>query len=632
MIVAMAGQPNSGKSTLFNQIAGYKASTSLGRTVTCQKTTVHFMGQNLDIVDLPGTYSLTSFDAAELEARKYLLKNEADVIINVMDASLLSRSLEFTIQLSELGIPMIVCLNMIDEAERKGISINSEALHSILGVAVVPTVATKGKGVRDVFQAAINSGKSQRRPERIEYSKDVEEIIESLGRELGYIHAEGVPPRVLYLKLLEHDEYFLGYVEPSKVETVKKYQKMLEDSHGRPSDVVISSERHAQAMNISEKASIITEPKVSLRDRVDSILMHKYGGYISLAVILYLFFNIIFGIGDKLESLISSIVEPLIDYLPYYFGGIILVLIQGAVRGLTGGIGIVLPYLVPFLIGLAVMEETRYLPRIAFLTDAFLHKIGLHGKAVIPLILGYGCTVPAIMCTRILESKRERFITATISTFIPCAARTTIILGLVAFFISPNAALALYIFNIGVLILIGLVLSQLMPETSLGLILEIPPYQIPSVKRVLLRVWLEVREFIYIAWPFLIGGSVLLSFLTYMGLDSTINTILSPLTLLLGLPASVGIVLIFGMLKRELSLVMLIQVLGTSHLLNVLTRTQILTFTVFVVFYIPCLATLSVLAKEFGLKKTGYIAVITLGLAVLLAVLVRIGGSLFAFW
>ncbi len=632
MIIAMAGQPNSGKSTLFNQVAGYRTVTSNfpGKTVKYTRSTVRFSGQMVDIVDLPGTYSLTSFDLAELEARKYLLKNEADVVINVVDASLLSRSLELTIQISELDVPTVLCLNMIDEAERKGIRIDTEHLEDILGIPVVSTVAVKGKGIREVFQAAIKTARTRKRPKRIEYSKDIEEIVSRLEREIGEEYQKlEVPLRLLALKLLENDQYFFDCVEnPEVLQKVADYQQELEKSHGRPSDVVISSERHAQAMNIFETVATVTEPEISLRDRLDDVLMHKYLGYISLAVILYAFFNIVFGIGQALESFVLDFFGSITPQLSQYVGGLSLNVVEGAIEGFAGGVGIVLPYLVPFLIGLALLEDIGYLPRIAFLMDTFLHRIGLHGKAIIPVILGYGCTVPAIMATRILESDRDRFITAVISTLIPCAARTTIILGLVAFFISPNAALGIYVFNLVVIVILGLILSRFMPEITPGLILEMPAYHVPSIKSVLLKTWLRTREFIYIAWPLLMGGSIFLSFMNYYGLDVHVNKALSPLTLILGLPAAVGVTLVFGVFKKELSLVMLIQAMGTSRLLEVLTRTQILTFTVFVIFYIPCVATLGVLAKEFGVKRMAYIAVLTIAVATFLALLVRVGGTI----
>ena len=633
MIIAMAGQPNSGKSTLFNQIAGYKTVTSNfpGKTVKYTKTAVRFSGRILDIVDLPGTYSLTSFDLAEVEARKYLMKNEADVVVNVVDASLLSRSLELTIQITELNVPMVLCLNMMDEAERKGIHIDTHRLEEILGVPVVSAIAVKGKGIREVFQAAIKTAETRKKPRKIEYSKDIEDIVTELGKTIKDESEKlDIPSRLFALKLLENDQYFLKYMKtPQMLETVRNLQGELEEGHGRPSDVVISSERHAQAMNIFESVTTVTEPEISVRDRLDDVLMHKYIGYLSLAVILYGLFNIVFGIGQVLEAVILDFFESVTPQLAVYLDGLSLNLAEGILEGFAGGVGIVLPYLVPFLIGLALLEDVGYLPRIAFLMDTFLHRIGLHGKAIIPVILGYGCTVPAIMATRILESDRDRFITAAISTLIPCAARTTIILGLVAFFISANAALGLYIFNMIVIVALGLVLSRFMPEITPGLILEMPSYHVPSLKSVLLKTWLRVREFIYIAWPLLIGGSIVLSVLSYTGLDSYVNRVLSPLTLLLGLPAAVGITLVFGILKKELSLVMLIQALGTSRLLDVLTKTQILTFSVFVIFYVPCVATLGVLAKEFGMKRMGYITAITVGIATFLALLVRIGGIFF---
>ncbi len=634
MKIAMAGQPNSGKSTLFNQIAGYKTVTSNfpGKTVKYTETKVRFGGQILNIVDLPGTYSLTSFDLAELEARKYLLSKEATVVVNVVDASLLSRSLELTLQISELETPIVLCLNMMDEAERKGVHIDCDALSHILGIPVVPTIAVKGKGIREVFQAAVSLGETQKLPSKITYSKDIENVVSDLEPVLASECKKlGIPQRLLALKLLENDHYFMKCIEtPAVLEKVKQCQKSLEHSHGKPSDVVISSERHAMTMNIFEEVSTVTEPEISIRDKLDDLLMHRYLGYVALAVILYAFFNIVFGIGQFLESYILEFFESFIPYLSTYFSGLFLAFIEGVVEGFGGGVGIVLPYLVPFLLGLALLEDIGYLPRIAFLMDTFLHRIGLHGKAIIPIILGYGCTVPAIMGTRILESERDRFITATISTLIPCAARTTIILGLVAFFISPNAALGIYIFNLIIIVLLGLVLSRFLPEITPGLILEMPSYQVPSLKSIALKTWLRVKEFIYIAWPLLIGGSIVLSYLNYTGVDYYINQVLSPLTILLGLPVVVGITLIFGILKKELSLVMLIQAMGTSHLLTVLTRTQILTFTVFVIFYVPCIATLGVLYREFGFKKMIAITSLTVGLATVLALMVRIGGALFS--
>ena len=213
-------------------------------------------------------------------------------------------------------------------------------------------------------------------------------------------------------------------------------------------------------------------------------------------------------------------------------------------EGLAGGIAIVLPFLVPFLFGLAFLEDVGYLPRIAFLMDAFLHKIRLHGKAIIPLILGNVCTVPPIKATRILESERDRFIASVLTTMIPCAARITIIFGLVAFYLGARAAMFVYVLNIIVVDISGKILSNLLPEITPGMIMEIPDYHIPYMKVLLAKVWLRMKEFIIIAWPLLIVGSVALSLLKYWDLERFINQLISPITLLLGLPVAVGVTLI----------------------------------------------------------------------------------------
>ncbi|MFH1938768.1 MAG: ferrous iron transport protein B [bacterium] len=633
MKIALMGQPNSGKSTVFNDVAGYKAITSNfpGKTVKYTLTKFNLLGQTIELVDLPGTYSLTSFDLAELEARKYLLKGNVDVVINVIDASLLSRSLELTLQLLELKLPMVICLNMIDEAERKGIGIDIEKLSKVFGVPVVPAVAIKGKGIKELFSTAYKVGEKKKIGKTISFSKDVEDVITQLSIQIKKKQIDqefNVPERFLALKYLENDSYFMENYEKKNNNLFKEivhFQNILKETHGRQSDVVISSERHHLSMNIYESVVSLTRPHIGLIDYLDNILMHPFLGYISLGLIFYLFFNLIFGVGKMVE-------EPLLDYfyrlIPLLEKSInpstlSFSIISGIIQGLAGGIAIVLPYLFPFLFGLAILEDLGYLPRIAFLLDAFLHKIGLHGKAIIPFILGYGCTVPAIMATRILESERDRFITSVLATMIPCAARMTIIFALVAFYINPKAAFAIYILNIIVIALSGKILSRLLPEITPGMILEIPAYHTPSIKVVLAKTWLRMKEFIFVAWPLLIVGSTILSLLQYYKTDMLINNLFSPLTSLLGLPLVVGTTLIFGVLRKELSMLMLIQAIGTSNVAAVMSTTQIMTFTIFVIFYVPCIATIAVLWKEIGSKRTLFTIAFTSILAIILATITR---------
>ncbi|HNR66314.1 MAG TPA: nucleoside recognition domain-containing protein, partial [Atribacterota bacterium] len=379
-------------------------------------------------------------------------------------------------------------------------------------------------------------------------------------------------------------------------------------------------------MDIYETVVTITKPRMELKSYLDNIFMHPVLGYISLIAILYLFFNFVFYLGNLLEEPLLGFFYQFLPLIEEKLGHNLLLfnIVSGIIQGIAGGIAIVLPYLFPFLLGLAFLEDVGYLPRIAFLMDTFLHRIGLHGKAIIPLILGYGCTVPAVMATRILESERDRLIASILTTMIPCAARITIIFGLVAFYLGPKAALFVYILNIIVVAISGKILSQMMPEITPGMIMEIPSYHIPSPKVLLAKVWLRMKEFIVIAWPLLIIGSIALSLLKYWKLEYFINELISPVTLLLGLPIAVGVTLIFGILRKELSMIMLVQALGVTDISLVMNAAQIMTFTIFVLFYVPCAATIAVLIREIGGEKTVFTVLFTFLIALILATATRL--------
>jgi ferrous iron transport protein B len=275
---------------------------------------------------------------------------------------------------------------------------------------------------------------------------------------------------------------------------------------------------------------------------------------------------------------------------------------------------------------MAVLEDVGYLARAGFLLDTFMHRIGLHGKSVAPFILGFGCNVPAVTATRILESRRDRVLTSLLIPFIPCSARTTIILALIAYFLGPLGALGFYAANIILLAVLGRILSSFFKEDSPGLILEIPSLKRPRPKSVLLKVYIQLKSFVRFAWPLLIGGSILLSLIQFFGWDRTINVLLKPLTTgLLGLPAALGVTLIFGFLRKELSLLMMLQALGVSYadLPGAVSTEQMIVFTVFVSLFIPCLSTLAMLAKESGGKVALASAALSLVVAVVVSVAVR---------
>ncbi len=636
MKIVMAGQPNSGKSTIFNAVAGYRSVTANfpGATVTYTSSMVRLNRKVAELVDLPGCYSLSSTNEAELEIRKILLTQSVDSIINVVDASQLGRGLTLTLELMELDIPLVLCLNMMDEAARKGIHIDIIKLSELLGIPIEPVVATKNIGVRKLFTTAakVSGRKMQHRQKHLICQRDVEEMILELSTA---IKANGsnnntVTPRFLAIKLLEEDDYFIDRVRQSNgsllLQKAQQLRKQLAENRGRSPDTVMAMERSAAAMEIFRRVTAIRHPKRDWREGLDNIIMHKIWGYVIMMMILVGFFYSVFGVGAFIETPLLEVFEKLETYLGKLLGteGILFAILKSGLYGVSGGVAIVLPYLIPFLIGLTILEDLGYLPRAAFLMDAFMHRIGLHGTAIIPAVLGYGCSVPAVMATRILPDRRDKIIAAVVATLIPCSARSVVILGLAAYYLGAGAALFVYLLNIVVIALTGRALSALMPGVSPGMIMEVPRYQCPGANAVLKKVWFRIREFVIIAWPLLIAGSIILGIVEYYQWDSLVNKLLFPLTWALGLPAVLGTTLIFGILRKELSLIMLMQALGTTQVLTVMTPAQIMVFTIFITFYIPCVATIAVLIKELGRRWAGAVVGITLVLAMVLALAARL--------
>lgn len=585
-------------------------------------------GQIAELIDLPGAYSLTAGSPAESATRDFLLHEEIDAVINVVDASVLSRSLELTLQLLELGLPVVVCLNMIDEAHRKGIRIDANKLRSELGVPVVETVAAEGLGIHELFEKALEQAGNPPAESRLRYHHDTEAVVARLSAwlEPNLTRQGCLPPRLLAIKLLEGDEHLLGLASTAVREHALQARLQLAAARGRPAEDVIESERHALSMELFESAARVGEVVRDVRERLDLLLTHKVWGYVFLGLILAVFFGAVYGVGSLLEPPLLGLFDAAgaVATRSLGTGTLAQTLAGGLLHGLAGGVAIVLPYLVPFLIGMALLEDAGYLPRVAFLMDSLMHRIGLHGVAIIPAILGYGCSVPAVMATRILSSARDRFIAAVISTLVPCSARTTVILGLVAFFLGPLWALLIYALNVAVAAASGKLLSALMPETSPGLILEVPPYHVPKLSIVLRKTWLRLREFIVVAWPVLIAGSLLLSLAQHYRWDALVNRGLAPLTAMLGLPEVVGTTLIFGILRKELSMVMLVQALGTPQVLSAMSASQIAVFTLFITFYIPCVATLAALVRETGWRLTVGVAAYSLLVATVIGVAARL--------
>lgn len=590
-------------------------------------------GRVFNIIDLPGTYSLNPSDPAEKVVLTHLFREKPDLIINVVDASILGRSLELTLELIELEYPMIVALNMVDLAEKKGMEIDPEKLEQFLDVPVILTIASHGRGIKELLEKALQTLENGKHPSFLKWSKDVDEKIEELERKIPEDFPVVANRRFTAIKMIEAGKLLFNKMLKEINLPLKKsldgVRYDLEKMHNSPAYEVVAAERHHLALKIFEESTHVRRGiKISWLKKIDDIIMHPLLGYLILLGVFLGFFLIIFKIGNPIEEALLNPLNSLRSFLSIKLGtSFFFYLADGLLQGVGGGVAIVLPYFIPLLFLMSLLEDVGYLARAGFLMDTFMHHIGLHGKSVSPFILGFGCNVPAIVSTRILESRRDRIITSLLVPFIPCSARTTIILALVAFYLGPLWALGFYVFNIILLAVLGRLITLFFKTPSPGLILEIPSLKIPSLKNIIRKTVFQLKSFLKFAWPILIAGSVVLGVLQFLNLDKFINLILSPLVEKgLGLPQELGVTLVFGFLRKELSLIMMLQALGVAYqdLLTIISKQQLIVFTVFISFFIPCLSTVAILWKEIG-KKVALISMgLNTGVAILVSLIVRL--------
>jgi len=642
LVIALAGNANVGKSVIFNHLTGLHQHIGNwpGKTVEKAEGTLHYKGHTIDIIDLPGIYSLSTFSIEELISRVYIAVERPDLVINVVDASVLERNLFFTLQLLELETPMVIALNQVDMAKKKGIEINYKKLEKALGVPVVPTVATRGTGLYELLQKSVETiEEGETNPAKMKYGGEVEERIEALSELVKKVHYP-YPARWTAVKLLEKDEQVereIREINPEIISAAEKFADEIEDIHDHSGSTVITSERYEIAGCIARDVQSIVPPiKPPMRERLHALTTHKILGYPILAISLLSIFYFIFTFGDGTSGLLTDLLYRLEPIFESILGsGIVEKLIWGGVmEGIIAGVTIVLPYIIPFYFILYLLEDSGHLSRIAFLVDNLMHKIGLHGKAFIPLMLGYGCNVPACLGCRIMETERERLIAGFVTTLVPCAAQTAIILGLVGSFVGINWALALYIINLVILFLLGRLAFKALPGEPTALIMEMHDYRVPHMQTVLKQTWFRLMEFVKIAFPLIIVGSLLIKLAEVVGLLKPIAGLLSPITVAwLGLPAITGIALIFGVLRKELTLIMLANLFETSNFAEVpgFGSVEMIVFTLVTMFYIPCIATIAALVREFGWKKALFItafeivfAIVIGGVAYRLLMLARI--------
>lgn len=644
LTIALAGNPNVGKSSVFNTLTGMGVETANypGKTVEVNMATTSLDGKKIGIIDLPGTYALGAVSEDQWVARQGVLDGQPDVVVMVVDANTLARNLYMVLQFLELGFPMVIALNIMDVARKEGRSIDIDALSRRLGVPIVPTVANRGEGLDELVATAARVARNRIKPvpADISFGHDIESPIAELVagiRDAGISDPYNLPRRALAILLLEGDAEFIEITSGMPgwqpvLDLARDLRGRIEAEHGQPAGTRIAGERHALAGLITDDVETIeAREKRRLGESLWGLTTRPLTGGPILLAVLGVIFVMMFYVGDTLATLMSdfwaeSIEPPIAEVLFSLMGenGLSLTLLW-AVKGIEAALTVGIPFVLVFYLLLAFLEDTGYLNSVAFLTDSVMHKFGLHGRAIIPIVAGAGCNVPAIIGTRVLTTMRERILAGTLIVLVPCSARTAVIFGAVAFYAGWKAALVLYAILIAVWVLVGLGLNQVMAGSPTGLVMEMFPFRLPHLKTIFKKTWFRFKAFVYMAVPILIVGSLILGALYELDLLQSLSAPLSPVIEgWMGLPAVAGLTLVMGILRKELALQLLIALAIVEagpqvqdNLLVIMDKGQLFVFALVTAIYIPCAATIAALARELGWRRAILIMVFTIALAVL---------------
>ncbi len=653
--IALAGNPNVGKSVIFNQLTGLSQTIGNwpGKTIERMEGSLEFLGYHFNIVDLPGIYSLSTYSLEEIVSRDYIVSDNVDLIVNVIDATNLERNLFFTFQLLELKIPMIIAINQMDMLQKRNRDLDFNKLAQMFKLPVIPLVAVHGKRVHEILEVAIElyNNKDYTFPDLsllLTFGKEIENKLAILTDKLleypDILRKSGYPPRFLVIKLLENDEEIISIVEDIKynrdlIETVDLFRRNLEDFHGEDIQTIISSEIYNNINKVIEEVLIEKSQKertkMNLVNWIDHLTTHSFFGYLILLIVLLGTYFFTFTIGDFLGGIIDEIYSALTELVHTTFDEnypLIQIIWDGAGGGFFGALSGVLVYVVPFFLIIEILQDSGYLPRAAFLMDRAMHSLGVHGKTVIPMILGFGCNVPACAGCRIMETEREKKISIALTSLVPCAAVMTVVMGLVGRYLGLGWVGFLFIINFSVVLLMGRILNKFMSGRCTELIMEMHEYRAPNFEVIIKQTWLRSKEFVYKALPIIILLGIGLEILVIFNILLPINIILSPITVFwLGLPIVTGVFLIYGILRKELTLVLLVlfaENMGMT-LIDLLTPIQMITFSLVTMLYVPCFATIIIIAKQTSWKYALQISFLEISIALLIGGIFHFGFAIF---
>ncbi|MCM8804367.1 MAG: ferrous iron transport protein B [Candidatus Omnitrophica bacterium] len=627
-IVAIVGNPNTGKTTIFNALTGSRQKIGNWPGVTVEKKEGYYIYKNIkfNVIDLPGTYTLTGESEDQKIAIDFLIQNKSDILIVVANGLNLERSLYFLILLRELHKNIIVDLNMVDLAEKEGINYDLLHLEKLLKVKFVKTVGNKNIGIENLKEEIYKRCKEPTSEFFIfnygeEIEKSISEIIDIIKEfNLSY------PKRFLALKILEKDEYFINLINFENYKKINDLIVKLEKFFNKPIERVLIEKRYGIIHGIVKETLIgrKKELKIEITEKVDKILTNNFSGPLIFFLIMFLIFDLIFVFGGPLENFLELILEKLKNFFVKSDLSVwIISLINDGIISGVGSVILFLPKIFLFFFLFSILEDTGYIARAAIVADRLMHKIGLHGKSAIPSILGFGCNVPAIMGTRILEGKKDKILTSISIPFMSCSARLPVYLLFTSIFFKENQGIiifSLYLFGIIVGILsIKIFGSVFLKEESLPLIIELPPFRIPYWKNILIETWTRTKYFLKKAGTIIFVGALVLWLLSYFpdpnnyGGESNfigrLGSFISPIFKFSGFGFwQAGVALIFGIYAKELVVGTFGTLFGFENLSNTLSiyfsPISAYAFMIMSLLYMPCLATFLVLKREIGIKWT----------------------------
>ena len=647
--VALVGNPNCGKTSLFNIASGSHEHVGnySGVTVDAKEGNFEYGGYKFVIVDLPGTYSISGFSPEELYVRRNLVEETPDIVVNVVDSSNLERNLYLTTQLIDMNLRVVMALNMFDELKARGDELDIKTLGQLLGMPLVPTVSKSGEGIHDLFDKVIelyeNPDPQIARHIHINHGPELEQSIDRVklaiqkNEDIRYKYST----RYLAIRFLENDKEVAGIIDtlPNKDEIIAarfEEQKRFEAIMGVSTESAIIDAKYAfvkGALTETYRPGKIKREHRSLTDKIDAIVTNKWLAFPIFFLLLYIVFFGTFTLGEYPMQWIDWLVARFSDFISSIMpDGMVKDLVTDGIIGGVGSVLVFLPNIVLLYFFISLLEDSGYMARAAFIMDRMMHKMGLHGKSFIPMIMGFGCNVPAIMATRTIESRKSRLITTLIVPFMSCSGRLPVYLLIVGAFFPHYGSLVLlgiYVLGIALAIITAKVMSRFFKDDDLPFVMELPPYRVPTSKSILRHTWEKGKQYLHKITGIILISSIIIWFLgyfpnhnkyedkvtqqenSYLGyIGKAIEPVLEPL----GFDWQMGVGILSGVAAKEL----VVSSMGVMYsidedvesgsgetrlqqaLLNSISPAAALAFMVFVLLYFPCIATFGAIMAETG--------------------------------